>query len=296
MERNKRVLALGFFDGVHLGHQTLLRACRVLAGELDLPAAALTFDRHPAVLVSGGFPALINSASDRERLLRSFGMDDVLVLPFDKELMHTSWQDFFTRLITEYGAAGLVCGHDFRFGSRGEGTAEKLQACCAERALPCVIVPEQRLGGVRISSTHIRKLLIQGQMEEALRFLGHPHVLTGTVVAGQQLGRTIGIPTANLQIPEDVVTPRLGVYACKVLVEGKPYMAVTNVGTRPTVGGSCVTVEPWILDFSGDLYGKTITVQFFAFLRGEQTFSSLEALRGEILKNARQTREIFAEM
>jgi len=296
MEKNKRVLALGFFDGVHLGHQTLLRACRVLAGELDLPAAALTFDRHPAALVSRAAPALINSASDRERLLRSFGMDDVLVVPFDKELMHTPWQDFFTRLITEYGAAGLVCGHDFRFGSRGEGTAEKLQACCAERALPCVIVPEQRLGGVRISSTHIRKLLIQGQMEEALRFLGRPHVLTGTVVAGQQLGRTIGIPTANLQIPEDVVTPRLGVYACKVLVDGKPYMAVTNVGTRPTVGGRCVTVEPWILDFSGDLYGKTITVQFFAFLRGEQTFPSLEALRGEILNNARKTREIFAEM
>ena len=119
---------------------------------------------------------------------------------------------------------------------------------------------------MRISSTHIRQLLEAGDVANAHRFLGHRHILTGTVVAGRQLGRTIGIPTANLQLPEGVVCPRFGVYACHALVDGKQYPAVTNIGTRPTVGGHHVTVEPWILDFSGDLYGKKITLEFAAFL------------------------------
>ena len=128
---NKRIFALGFFDGVHLGHQALLSACRVLADRLGLAAGALTFDRHPAGLVSGETPALINTASDRERLLRHYGMDRVLVLPFDEKLMHTPWQVFVARLLEEYGAAGLVCGEDFRFGDRGEGTAQLLKKACA---------------------------------------------------------------------------------------------------------------------------------------------------------------------
>ena len=149
------------------------------------------------------------------------------------------------------------------------------------------------LDGLRVSSTHIRSLLEAGEMAQAVRFLGHPHVLTGNVVAGRKIGRTIGIPTANLSAAKDVVQLRHGVYACKAIVEEKTFLAVTNVGSRPTVGGHVVTVEPWLLDFHGDLYGKKLTLEFYSFLRPERKFDSLEELKEEIRKNAQQTREFF---
>lgn len=291
----RTVYALGFFDGVHLGHQALLRACRALAGDLGASAGALTFSGHPQSMVSGSAPALIHRLADRERLLRSFGMEKVLTLPFDRELMHTPWQDFFRRLLAQYGAVGLVCGDDFRFGARGEGTAVLLEEACRQAGIPCTVVPEQTVDGVRISSTHIRSLIEAGRMEEAVRFLGRPHILSGEVVGGRRIGRTIGIPTANLVLPEDVVVPRYGVYACKTRVDGEEYLAVTNVGMRPTVNGHHVTVEPWILDFEGDLYGKELTLQFCRFLRAEQKFNSLEELQDEIRKNAEQTRRFFGK-
>ena len=288
----KKIYALGFFDGVHLGHQALLAECVRLAGELDAQTAAITFDRHPASIFADKPPALINSIEDRQNLLRQYGIGEICVLPVTKEVMSTSWRDFLEQLL-EWGAAGFVCGDDFRFGHNGEGNAEKLRAFCEERGIPCVIVEARTVDGKRISSTHIRTLLEAGEAEEANRFLGHPHILSGIVVPGRQLGRTIGIPTANLHIPEGVLIPGSGVYACRACFDGREYMAVTNVGSRPTVGGSHITVEPWILDFSGDLYGKRITLEFHKFLRPERKFDSLEQLKSAITENARQTRDYF---
>ena len=195
----------------------------------------------------------------------------------------------------EKGAAGFVCGDDFRFGFRGEGTALLLADFCRERNLPWAVVPAQTLDGIRVSSSHIRKLLEDGCMAQAVRFLGHPHMITGTVVAGRQLGRTIGIPTANIQLPQGVICPKHGVYACKAVVDGQVYLAVTNIGNRPTVGGHHVTVEPWLLDFEGDLYGKELTLLFYEFLRPEKKFDSLGQLQAEIQKNAQKVRKIFAD-
>lgn len=288
----KTILALGFFDGVHLGHQALLRACRQLADQHGLLAGVVTFDSHPGAVLGGEVPKLINTPADRRKLLAQYGMDRIISLPFDEAMMATPWQDFLARLMENYHAAGFVCGDDFRFGAKGQGNAMLLKQACDERGMPCAVVSQQMVDGIRVSSTHIRGLLEQGRMEEAVRFLGHPHILSGTVVPGRQLGRTIGIPTANLEMPQGVVTPQFGVYACKV----GTYMAVTNVGNRPTVGGHHTTVEPWILDFAGDLYGKMVTVEFYKFLRPEQKFSSLEDLRREIEKNAVQTRHFFAKM
>ena len=203
--------------------------------------------------------------------------------------MSTSWEAFLDYLLRD-GAVGFVCGDDFRFGNRGEGDCQKLQSYCQTRDLPCVIVPEQLMEGSRISSTRIRRLLEVGDVEQANGLLGHPHSITGQVVTGQQLGRTIGIPTANLQLPKHILCPRYGVYACRVFVEDMCYLAVTNVGVRPTVAGDHVTVEPWILDFNGDLYGKTLTLHFHAFLRPEQKFDSLEALKAQIQVDAEKTR------
>lgn len=293
MRRQRRVFALGFFDGVHLGHQALLSQCVKLAAELNVQTAAITFDRHPRSLFTQTPPPLINSVEDRCGLLRRYGIGQIYTYPVTREVMSMPWQSFLGEMM-EYGAAGFVCGDDFRFGSRGEGNSEKLQQFCRERNLPCVTVPEQTVDGVRISSTHIRNLIEGGKMEEAGRFLGHPHVLTGRVVHGHQLGRTLGIPTANLLLPAGLAVPKFGVYACLAEIAGKKYPAVANVGTRPTVNGVGITVEPWILDFEGDLYDREILLEFHRFLRPEVKFPDLAALQREIRKNAEETRDYFA--
>ena len=285
---NKYIYALGFFDGVHLGHQQLLRACCRLAEEHGCKTAAITFDRHPKSLFTENPTVLISSVPDRKLLLNRYGIDSVRVLPVIREVMDLPWQEFLQILLDD-GAAGFVCGDDFHFGRRGEGNAEKLLAFCREKGLPCEMVPEQSLGNIRISSTYIRRQIETGDMATAVRFLGHPYTLTGTVVHGQKLGRRLGIPTANLHLPAGLAIPKFGVYACCVLIDGSRYPAVTNIGTRPTVAGEGITVEPWILDYSGNLYGREITIEFYKFLRPEQKFPSLEALQREIRRNAEET-------
>lgn len=290
--KEKKVYALGFFDGVHLGHQALIAQCLRMASRLEAEPAAITFDRHPQSLFTAHTPLLINTNTDRDALLHSFGIRHIHRLPVTKEVMSTHWEAFIQGLLAD-GAIGFVCGDDFRFGSKGAGSAETLRSLCAQRDIPCVIVPEQSMDGVRISSSRIRELIVSGDMESAGKFLGHPHMFSGEVVPGRQLGRTLGIPTANLRLPEGVVCPKFGVYACRAHVDGKIYPAVTNVGVRPTVSGEGVTVEPWILDFDGDIYGKEITLEFYQFLRPEQKFGSLEELKAEIQKNAEQTWELL---
>ena len=294
--KQNTIYALGFFDGVHLGHQALLKVCRILADSAGAAAGVATFGNHPDALVQGSAPRLINTLPDRKRLLAGFSMERVLELPFDEALKTMPWEAFLDMLRAQHAAAGFVCGEDFRFGHQGSGTAALLADYCKRNGLPCAVVPEMKLGETTVSSTHIRNLLEAGDMEEANRFLGHPHILTGEVKEGRKLGRTLGIPTANLWIPEGVMVPRYGVYACRAILGNAQYLAVTNIGSRPTVGGHRVTVEPWLLDFSGDLYGKELTLEIHAFLRPERKFESLEELRQEIQKNAAQTREFFGKI
>ncbi len=296
MEKGK-VIALGYFDGVHIGHGGLLRKARLLADELDAMAAAVTFHPHPSVLLTGQSVSLLTTDEDRARLMQTlYGMDEVLTLPFDQAMMTMPWQDFLkTVLLQRFDAAALVCGHDFRFGYRGEGTPQGLQDFCQARGLPCAVIPEIRLEGKTVSSTLLRGLLAEGEMAAAVRFLGHPHVLTGTVVRGFGRGNTWGIPTANVPFPDGIAVPAYGVYAARVLVDGNAYTAVTNVGLHPTVGETpAAQAEAWLLDFSGNLYGKTVTIEFFHRLREERRFPSVEALVAEIRKNAEETREYFA--
>lgn len=291
----KYIYALGFFDGVHLGHQQLLRECCRLAEEYHCHTAAITFNRHPKSLFTEAPTVLISTIPDRKLLLSRYGIDSVRVLPVIREIMNLPWQEFIQILLDD-GAVGFVCGDDFHFGRRGEGSAEKLKELCQEKGLPCIVVPEQALGNIRISSTYIRRQIETGDMATAVRFLGHPYTLTGTVVHGQKLGRTLGIPTANLHLPAGLAIPKFGVYACCVLIDGSRYPAVTNIGTRPTVAGEGITVEPWILDYSGNLYGREITIEFFKFLRPEQKFPTLEALQSEIRKNAEETKLMLSEL
>lgn len=292
MKNEKRIYALGFFDGVHIGHQALLQACHTLASQLGCKTAAITFDAHPKSLFSDQPPALITSAWDRQNLLRQYGMEHIHCFPVTKEVMSTPWETFLEQLV-EHGAVGFVCGDDFHFGHRGEGNTQKLQEFCTQHHLPCIIVPEQSLKGQRVSSSLIRRLIEDGEMESATKFLGHPHILTGHVLHGQKLGRKLGVPTANLVIPAGVAVPKFGVYACKANIDGKSYPAVANVGIRPTVSGSGITVEPWILGFEGDLYGCRIQLEFYRFLRPETKFESLTALQQQIHEDAAATRLYF---
>lgn len=286
------VLALGFFDGVHLGHGGLLKKTREVADRLGLPAAALTFDTHPDTLVFGAKVPLLNTPEERKYLMQSlYGIDEVLTLHFDRATMEQPWQEFIREtLVQKYRAAHVVCGHDYRFGAGGRGTPEKLAEECARLGLGFDCIPEIRMEGQTVSSTLIRSLLESGETAKAVRFLGHPHILTGIVISGRRLGRTLGIPTANLSVPEGILVPKFGVYAARAVFDGQTRPAVVNIGVRPTVDGHTVTVEPWILDFDGDLYGHSLRLELTDFLRPEQKFASLEALKAEVLRNAETVR------
>lgn len=296
----ERVIALGFFDGVHLGHGALLRRAVEEAKKRGCESAVFTFDRPPKEVITGVPCPLINSPEDRAALVkRLYGIDEMIMVPFDDEMRTTPWDRFVTDiLVGRYGAVHLVAGHDHHFGHKNQGSPELLREKCAELGLGCDIIPAVTIGGVTVSSTHIRKLLEEGDVETARAFLGHPHVLTQTVGHGRQLGRTIGIPTANLVAPPHVLLPRRGVYAAKItLPDGRAFGGVTNVGVRPTVNnGQDVTVEPWILDFDGDLYGQAIRVEFYHRLRDERKFDSLAALKSQIETDAVKTREAYPEM
>ena len=290
------VIALGFFDGVHLGHGALLRRARQRAGQLGCQAVALSFDRHPDALISGKAAPLINTARDREWLMRTlYHMDAVLFAPFDEAMMQTDWQVFVKDyLVGRLHACHVVCGHDYRFGHQGKGTPEKLQALCCQLGLGCDIIGKVEQNGVTVSSTCIRELLAKGDVETAAQFLGHRHLLHGPVIHGNHVGATLGFPTANLALPPELVPLAGGVYATQVFFGSQSYFAVTNVGTHPTVGRSCQTlVESSLLAFSGDLYGREIRGEFYKHLRPEKTFSSLAALQAAIARDTRQTQDFF---
>ena len=297
MNDTKRVIALGFFDGVHTGHGALLRRVKEKADELGAVPTAFTFDAHPGSRITGAVTPLINSSADRADLMRRlYGIKDIIVAHFDS-MMRMYWEDFITEyLVKEQGAVHVVAGHDFHFGYKGEGNPRRLAEKCAALGVGCDIIPKIEKEGITVSSTYIRTLIAQGEMERANEFLGHPHVLTDRVAHGKKLGSTLGFPTVNLRFPPGVLIPAYGVYATKVWFEnGESRPAVTNIGMRPTVDdGNTVTVEGYILDFNGDLYGQTVRMEFFRRLRGERKFPSLDALREEVMRNAGQTRDYFS--
>ena len=296
---NQTVIALGFFDGVHRGHGALLEKAVQRARELGAEPVVFTFDRPPKEVVTGKPVFLINSPEDRRGLVkRLYGIERIILAPFDREMMTLPWDAFVEqKLVRELNAVHLVAGHDHRFGHKNQGTPALLQEKCRELGLGCDIIPKVEVDGITVSSTYIRELVERGDVEEAARFLGHRHCMTQTVGHGQRLGRTIGIPTVNLTVPGHVLTPKFGVYVSRVyLPDGRSCAGVTNVGTRPTVSqGDAVSVETFLLDFDGDLYGQDIRLEYCKRLRGEVKFDSLEALREEIQKNIRQTRAYFEE-
>ena len=294
----KRVIALGFFDGVHNGHAALMRRTYEVAKETGAVPSAFTFDPHPQNVIFGKPTPLLTSPEDRADLMRKYyGIEDVIVEPFTVERMKQPWRDFVEQtLVRDLGAVHLVCGHDYHFGYKGEGNPNRLRELCGELGIGCDVIEKVEQEGITVSSTYIRTLVAQGEIERANEFLGHPYTLSDHVSHGKKLGTTLGFPTVNLKLKEHVMPPAKGVYATKVILEnGDVLPAVTNVGTRPTVDdGDQLTIEGFILDFHGDLYGQKIQMEFYKYLREERKFPSFDALKAEIAHNVDQTREYFA--
>ena len=275
----KRVLALGFFDGVHRGHASILKeACR-LAEELGAESGAVTFESHPRALVLGRAPDLITSFSRRCELIRQEGIKQVYALPFDQKMANTSPTEFATILQQRFGAVAVVCGENFRFGKNAAGTPEFLR----EFGLRVHVCKPVYSGKELVSSTRIRNCIREGHVHRARQLLGRPFCMEGPVVSGYQVGRKLGYPTINIAPMAGGLIPRRGVYVTDVSIGGNVYRAVTNVGTRPTfTDADIVSVESHLLTFAGDLYGKEAQVRFLRYLRPEKHFENGEALRAQI--------------
>lgn len=289
MNEKRKVIALGFFDGVHLGHQALLRKTAERALERDLEPAVFTFDRSPREFVTGVRVPLLTTTEEKRRVVRElFSIREVIAAPFDGKMMTLPWVDFLLMLAQELRAGWLVAGHDFRFGHKNSGSAALLKERAQLLGLGCDIIPAVEMDGITVSSTHIRSLLEKGEAEAAARFLGRPFAIAGPVRHGKRIGTSqLGRPTVNLVPDSRQLVPAFGVYAARAAVGGRSYPAVTNVGVRPTVdtdGG--VTVESHLLTGAPELYGAECRVEFLSMLRPERRFGSIDALREQIARDA----------
>jgi len=281
----KRAVALGFFDGVHIGHGALLEKTCAVAEEYALSPCVMTYKNHPSEILLGKSVPLINTPDERCHLISSlYGITDIVMKDFTKEYAALSCEEFFENiLIGELDAAHVVAGYDFRFGRGGMGDAKTLKELCLRYGLGCSIVDEVSFGGDAVSSSRIRSLLSRGLVSEANELLGHPHCTISHVIRGNGIGRTLDFPTANQRFSADILIPKYGVYASRTTVDGASLASVTNVGTRPTVSEEEeVFSETHIPDFSGNLYGKPVKVELLRFLREEKKFSSRDELLRQI--------------
>ncbi|MCL6751326.1 bifunctional riboflavin kinase/FAD synthetase [Nostoc sp. CCCryo 231-06] len=329
-------VALGKFDGVHLGHQRVIQPVLHAGANLSLASSpqskenqqlanqeyiystVVTFDPHPQEFFTGQPRTLLTPLDEKVQQLRSLGVEQLVLLPFDKELSALTPEEFVEKiLVQQLQCQQISIGQDFCFGEKRSGTAKDLQLIAAKHNIPVTIVPLQTYTGnsptesscvstnptqdARISTSLIRQTLEQGDIENANLLLGRPYTLLGVVVQGQQLGRTIGFPTANLQLPKEKFLPRQGVYAVRVFtlsetsdVAHSENLGVMNIGNRPTVNGTYSSAEVHLFDWSGDLYGKKLAVELVKFLRPEQKFASLEALKTQIQLDCVVAKEILS--
>lgn len=286
------VWVLGFFDGVHLGHQALLKAARAVARERHTFVGVWTFASLPKA------EQRLTDSMERAALLAEHGVQYIAIEKF-ANVQQLSGEAFFRDiLLARLSPCALVCGFNFRFGYRGACSAEDLVRWGQEMQIPVQVVEPYLCGEVPVSSTEIRTCIREGNVEKAAQLLTRPYSIGGTVSHGKALGRKLGFPTANLRLPEKKCAPAPGVYASLVtLPEQKRFMGVCNIGYRPTVNAdkNDVTVETWLLDYSGDLYGKEITVALYKKLRDEKKFDSLTALRDQVMEDGQAVRTCFEE-
>jgi riboflavin kinase/FMN adenylyltransferase len=290
-------VAIGNFDGVHLGHQALVCAARERARASGAHLAVLSFEPHPREYFDpAAAPPRLMRLGEKCAALETLGVERLVVLRFDSRLQHLPAEAFVADVLCRgLDARHVVVGEGFRFGCRRAGTIETLEAAGARAGFEVVVVPSVSAGGARVSSTRVREALGTGDLAGAARLLGRPYAMSGRVIYGAQLGRRLGYPTANLRLHRRV-TPLGGVFAVAVrCIDGRPSAAaVASLGTRPTVGGGETLLKAHVFDFDGDLYGQRLAVDFVAKLRDEEKFPSLEALVEQMHDDAARAREILA--
>ena len=295
IKRQGTAVALGYFDGIHLGHQAVLNTALDYAKKENLVPVVMLFDIHPRKLISGRIPPMLTSEEKKRSLLIKMGFT---VVPFDfREAMDYSPNEFIEKILVEKLNARVVsCGFDYHYGKGGKGNADTLRDELAKRGIKAFSKEPILLGDEVISSTAIRGLIASGEIEKANTMLGTCFSYDFIVKKGDGLGRVLGFPTINQFFPQDFIVPKFGVYASKVRLENKWYPAVTNVGIRPTVAKASMRSETCILDFSGDLYGKNVEVSLLKFIRDEIKFPDLDALSKQIEKDIIKARSIYNEI
>jgi riboflavin kinase/FMN adenylyltransferase len=291
------LLTIGAFDGVHCGHQALIGQMVAAAHATERAAVVLTFFPHPSVVLRGRRPSFyLSSPDEKAGYLSELGVDATVTHPFSQAVSEIRAADFVDRLLRYARLAELWCGSDFALGHNREGTVEYLEAEGRRRGFGVRVMAPVLIDGEVISSTRIRQTLRDGAVEQAARYLGRPFRLTGQVVEGAKRGQQLGIPTANLSISEEMAMPAIGVYACHADTPGWRGQAVANIGFRPTFadGQARPTVEAHLLDFSGDLYGQTVSLDFVGRLRPEIKFSGVQALLEQIQRDILEARRLLA--
>ena len=287
------VVTLGSFDGLHRGHAALLDATQAMARRLDRKAMMLTFEPLPREFLRDDPPARLTNVRERWRLLEHRALDAVLVLRFDAALRNLDGAQFIRMLRERLGVAGIVIGHDFRFGRGGSADAAALVAAGAADGFEVQVVPPVLVGSERASSSAIRAALASGDFPQAERLLGRPYTMRGRVVGGRKLGRTLGFPTANIRLRRRRI-PLGGIFAVRVAgADAGLRPGVASLGTRPTVDGVEPLLETYLFDFAGDLYGRELEVEFVAHLRNEERFDSIDALVMQMQADARAARAVL---
>jgi riboflavin kinase/FMN adenylyltransferase len=289
-------LTIGSFDGVHKGHQAILRKLIAGAHAAGAPAVVLTFFPHPSIVLRGrSGPFYLTSPEERAALLGELGVDRVITLPFDRELAAQTARQFVQALYDHLGLRHLHVGHDFALGRGRQGDLPYLQGLGKEMGFTVSVMHPVRQQGQAVSSSRIRAVLGEGDVRLARALLGRRYQVEGEVVAGDGRGRTIGIPTANLDVWSERLLPKSGVYACLACVDGQIRRAVANIGVRPTfeTQEALPRVEAHLLDYAGDLYGKDMALSFVARLRDEQRFANVQELVAQIQADIRQAKKLL---
>jgi len=282
------VVTTGTFDGVHIGHQKIIKRLRQVADEIGGETVLLTFFPHPRmVLFSDNDLKLINTKNEKIALLEKEGIDHLIIHPFSREFSRLSSVEFVRDiLVNKIGTSRLVIGYNHHFGRNREGSFEHLKEYGPVYGFQVEEIPAQDVEEIKVSSTKIRKALDEGNVKTAKEYLTHDFTLTGIVVKGNHLGHELGFPTANIKVMDShKLIPANGVYAVRVLVHGKEYKGMLNIGVRPTVDGTEKTIEAHVIDFDEDIYGEEITVLFDDWIREEQKFDGLEALKEQLEKD-----------
>ena len=288
------VVSIGNFDGVHRGHQAMLQELVGMARELQVSSVAMTFDPPPVALIAPQrVPPRLSTLARKAELMEQLGVDCLLVYPTDREFLSLTAEQFFDQIVLgELQAKGLVEGENFCFGKNRAGNSHLLRSFCQKRGLQLQIIPPVQLGHETISSTRIRELIIEGELEMASEWLGQAYRMTGTVVPGAQRGRVLGFPTANLAHVETLVPPA-GVYAGFCPLEDRLIPAAVHVGNNPTFAEADHKIEVHLIDFEQNLYGQALSVDLFARCRSTQQFETAEALQIQLQHDIQQVRQLF---